>query len=83
MKKIFKMKANHLLKFNNIKFYSIERNISKEATIISEGLKRIYNTKIKHFEEISQFDKIYPYSSSFSFDSKPKILLLGNYSSGK
>ena len=51
--------------------------------VISE-LKRIYNTKIMPMERLYQFDVFYqPFLTDAEFDSKPQVMLIGQYSVGK
>lgn len=51
---------------------------------VVDGLKKIYDSKIKPLEELYQFDMFHsPTLNASDFDAKPMVLLLGQYSTGK
>jgi len=51
---------------------------------VVDGLKKIYETKIKPLEEMYQFHEFHsPLLRDSDFDAKPTVLLLGQYSTGK
>jgi len=51
---------------------------------VIEELKRIYKTKILPLEKLYKFDAFFsPYMSDAEFDSKPQVMLIGQYSVGK
>lgn len=51
---------------------------------VIEELKRIYKTKIMPLEQLYKFDIFYsPFMSDAEFDSKPQVMLVGQYSVGK
>ena len=51
---------------------------------VLEELKRIYKTKILPLEKLYMFDMFFsPYMSDAEFDSKPQVMLIGQYSVGK
>lgn len=51
---------------------------------VIEELKRIYKTKILPLETQYRYDIFYsPYMTDAEFDSKPQVMLLGQYSVGK
>lgn len=51
---------------------------------VIEELKRIYKTKILPLEKLYQFDMFFsPFMSDAEFDSKPQVMLIGQYSVGK
>lgn len=51
---------------------------------VIEELKRLYKTKILPLEQMYRFDIFHsPYISDAEFDSKPQVMLLGQYSVGK
>lgn len=51
--------------------------------VITE-LKRIYNTKILPLEQLYMFDSFFqPFLTDAEFDSKPQVMLIGQYSVGK
>mgnify|MGYP000094008147 CR=1 FL=1 len=51
---------------------------------VVEGLKRLYNTKIKPLEQLYDFNTFHsPSLASSDFDAAPIVLLLGQYSVGK
>eukprot|EP00953_Heterococcus_sp_UTEX-ZZ885_P041382 21115-Heterococcus_DN1.PRE.1 len=56
-----------------------------EATkTVIEGLKRLYHTKLKPLEELYMFDFFHsPLLTDSEFDSKPQVLMIGQYSTGK
>ena len=50
---------------------------------VVDGLKKIYESKIKPLEELYQFDMFHsPLLNASDFDAKPMVLLLGQYSTG-
>lgn len=51
---------------------------------VTEGLKKIYKTKLLPLEEYYQFHDFHsPKLDDADFDAKPMILLVGQYSTGK
>lgn len=51
---------------------------------VIEELKRIYKSKILPLERMYQFDVFHvPFMSDAEFDSKPQVMLIGQYSVGK
>jgi len=51
---------------------------------IANGLKNIYKENIKPIEELYKFDYFFsPFMEDVDFESKPMVLLLGQYSVGK
>lgn len=51
---------------------------------VIEELKRLYKTKILPLEQLYRFDLFHsPFMSDAEFDSKPQVMLLGQYSVGK
>ena len=51
---------------------------------VADGLKNLYNAKIKPVEMAYRFGEFYsPYLLDADFDAKPMVLLLGQYSVGK
>lgn len=56
----------------------------KLCTSIIDGLKQIYNTKVKPLEEAFKFGHFFsPLLNDSDFEAKPSVLLLGQYSTGK
>lgn len=57
---------------------------TKDATSITDGLRRIYFNKIRPLEEAYKFGHFFsPLLSEGDFEAKPSVLLLGQYSTGK
>jgi EH domain-containing protein 1 len=57
---------------------------TKDVTSITDGLKKIYFTKIRPLEEAYKFGHVFsPLLSEGDFEAKPSVLLLGQYSTGK
>ena len=51
---------------------------------VIEELKRIYKSKIMPLEKLYQFDLFHsPIMTDAEFDSKPQVMLIGQYSVGK
>lgn len=51
---------------------------------VIEELKRVYKSKILPLETMYRYDLFYsPYMTDAEFDSKPQVMLLGQYSVGK
>lgn len=51
---------------------------------VIEELKRIYNRKILPLEQLYMFDSFFqPFLTDAEFDSKPQVMLIGQYSVGK
>ena len=51
---------------------------------VIEELKRLYKTKIMPLEQLYRFDLFYsPFMTDAEFDSKPQVMLIGQYSVGK
>lgn len=60
----------------------VERDAATMRVI--EELKRIYKTKIMPLEQLYKFDIFHsPLMSDAEFDSKPQVMLVGQYSVGK
>jgi GTP-binding protein EngB required for normal cell division len=56
----------------------------EQFTSVIDGLKRLYERKIKPIEALYKFDEFYtPFLRDADFEAKPFILLLGQYSVGK
>ncbi|KAL9146706.1 hypothetical protein ABFS82_13G127600 [Erythranthe guttata] len=54
------------------------------VTSVIDGLKRLYNEKLKPLEATYRFnDFVSPFLTSSDFDAKPMVMLLGQYSTGK
>nr|GMD11359.1 EH domain-containing protein 1 [Ipomoea batatas] len=54
------------------------------VTSVIDGLKRLYNAKLKPLEATYRFnDFVSPVLTDSDFDAKPMIMLLGQYSTGK
>uniref|UniRef100_A0A1I8IPY0 EH domain-containing protein 1 n=1 Tax=Macrostomum lignano TaxID=282301 RepID=A0A1I8IPY0_9PLAT len=72
---------------NSAMFSFLHKNDSKEAdtfTTVANGLKRIYKTKLLPLEEVYKFHDFHsPALEDADFHSKPIILLVGQYSTGK
>ena len=50
---------------------------------VIDGLKKIYESKIKPVEAMYQFDEFQsPLLANTDFEAKPQVLLLGQYSTG-
>lgn len=61
---------------------SFERDAATMRVI--EELKRLYKTKILPLEQMYRFDLFHsPYLTDAEFESKPQVMLLGQYSVGK
>ncbi|KAL0363200.1 UNVERIFIED_CONTAM: EH domain-containing protein 1 [Sesamum calycinum] len=62
-----------------------KNNISLTAvTSVIDGLKILYNEKLKPLEATYRFnDFVSPFLTSSDFDAKPMVMLLGQYSTGK
>lgn len=59
-----------------------ERDAATKRVI--DGLKSIYRSTILPLEQMYMFDAFYsPALSDSEFDSKPMVLLVGQYSTGK
>lgn len=57
---------------------------TKDCTSITDGLKRIYFSKIRPLEDVYKFGHFFsPLLSEGDFEAKPSVLLLGQYSTGK
>jgi len=57
---------------------------TKDVLSVVDGLKRIYDKKIKPVEELYRFADFHsPIMRDSDFDAKPMVLLLGQYSTGK
>jgi len=57
---------------------------SKDVTSITDGIKRIYFSKIRALEETYKFGSFFsPLLQEGDFEAKPSVLLLGQYSTGK
>ena len=51
---------------------------------VSQGLKKLYMNKLRNLEEMYKFHDFHsPPLDEADFDSKPMILLVGQYSTGK
>ncbi|KAL3627446.1 EH domain-containing protein 1 [Castilleja foliolosa] len=54
------------------------------VTSVVDGLKILYNEKLKPLEATYRFnDFVSPFLTSSDFDAKPMVMLLGQYSTGK
>ncbi|RAL49545.1 unnamed protein product [Cuscuta campestris] len=54
------------------------------VTSVIDGLKRLYNAKLKPLEATYRFnDFVSPILTESDFDAKPMVMLLGQYSTGK
>ncbi|KAI3456486.1 hypothetical protein Pfo_013149 [Paulownia fortunei] len=65
---------------------SIKKNHTSLTTVTSviDGLKVLYNEKLKPLEATYRFnDFVSPFLTSSDFDAKPMVMLLGQYSTGK
>ena len=63
---------------------SMDANNSQLEQRVIEELKRIYKTKIMPLEQLYKYDIfISPLMSDAEFDSKPQVMLVGQYSVGK
>ncbi|XP_061349970.1 EH domain-containing protein 1-like [Gastrolobium bilobum] len=57
---------------------------SSSVTSVIDGLKKLYNKKLKPLEVAYRFnDFVSPLLTDSDFDAKPMVLLLGQYSTGK
>lgn len=57
---------------------------TKDVASVVDGLKKIYEKKIKPVEELYRFADFHsPLMRESDFDAKPMVLLLGQYSTGK
>ncbi|GFH11216.1 uncharacterized protein HaLaN_06683 [Haematococcus lacustris] len=57
---------------------------AKVCTSIVDGLKQVYNSKVKPLEEAFKFGNFFsPLLNDSDFEAKPSVLLLGQYSTGK
>ncbi|KVI01097.1 Calcium-binding EF-hand [Cynara cardunculus var. scolymus] len=64
-------------------FFSFQTALS-EVTSIVDGLKKLYNDKLKPLEVTYQYnDFVSPLLTNSDFDAKPMVMLLGQYSTGK
>jgi polynucleotide 5'-kinase involved in rRNA processing len=56
----------------------------KDVPSVVDGLKKLYEHKIKPIEELYRFPDFHsPLMRDSDFDAKPMILLIGQYSTGK
>ncbi|KAL0398797.1 UNVERIFIED_CONTAM: EH domain-containing protein 1 [Sesamum radiatum] len=64
---------------------AMQNSISLTAvTSVIDGLKILYNEKLKPLEATYRFnDFVSPFLTSSDFDAKPMVMLLGQYSTGK
>ncbi|XP_057764943.1 EH domain-containing protein 1-like [Salvia miltiorrhiza] len=54
------------------------------VTSVIDGLKMLYNEKLKPLEAMYRFnDFVSPFLTTSDFDAKPMVMLLGQYSTGK
>ncbi|XP_011096033.1 EH domain-containing protein 1 [Sesamum indicum] len=68
--------STHSKKKNNISLTAV--------TSVIDGLKILYNEKLKPLEATYRFnDFVSPFLTSSDFDAKPMVMLLGQYSTGK
>ncbi|KAJ8425689.1 hypothetical protein Cgig2_026211 [Carnegiea gigantea] len=57
---------------------------TSSVTSIVDGLKKLYNQKLKPLESSYHFDTfVSPLLTNSDFDAKPMVMLLGQYSTGK
>ncbi|CAG8771489.1 302_t:CDS:1, partial [Dentiscutata heterogama] len=62
--------------FNNVK--------NDEYKVVTDGLKKIYNQKIKSLETTYNFEGFHsPPLTDSDIEAKPIVLLMGQYSTGK
>jgi len=55
-----------------------------QTTIVTEGLSNLYMKNVRHLEEAFMFPKFHsPLLNPIDFESKPMVLLVGQYSVGK
>ncbi|KAH9798073.1 hypothetical protein KPL71_006076 [Citrus sinensis] len=63
---------------------SVKKTPPSAVTSIIDGLKRLYNEKLKPLEATYRFnDFVSPFLTNSDFDAKPMVMLLGQYSTGK
>ncbi|XP_050367894.1 EH domain-containing protein 1-like [Argentina anserina] len=63
---------------------SVKRLPVNAVTSIVDGLKRLYNEKLKPLESAFRFNDFgNPLLTNSDFDAKPMVMLLGQYSTGK
>ncbi|XP_044496433.1 EH domain-containing protein 1-like [Mangifera indica] len=63
---------------------SAKKAPSTAVTSIIDGLKRLYNEKLKPLEATYRFnDFVSPFLTNSDLDAKPMVMLLGQYSTGK
>ncbi|XP_047308673.1 EH domain-containing protein 2-like [Impatiens glandulifera] len=80
--------TNHQQLPASINSFSSRSNKKQETpmivTSVIDGLKRLYNEKLKPLEIAYQFnDFASPLMTNSDFDAKPMVMLLGQYSTGK
>lgn len=72
------------LRSANCRYFTKWFQGSSEYTSISEGLKKIYDTKLLPLEEKYLFHDFHgPKLNAPDFEAKPIVLLMGQYSTGK
>ncbi|XP_073124847.1 EH domain-containing protein 1-like [Henckelia pumila] len=63
---------------------SSKKESSNSVTSIIDGLKKLYEKKVKPLEVTYRFnDFVSPLLTNSDFDAKPMVMLLGQYSTGK
>lgn len=66
------------------KFINTENPVQEHYDNVIEGLKKIYKSKLLPLEQTYKFHEFHsPALNEADFDSKPMILLVGQYSTGK
>uniref|UniRef100_A0A7S1CI35 Calmodulin n=1 Tax=Bicosoecida sp. CB-2014 TaxID=1486930 RepID=A0A7S1CI35_9STRA len=59
-------------------------DVAAEPVTVIDGLKHIYNSRIKPVEELYRYSEFHsPLLGNSDFEAKPMVLLLGQYSVGK
>nr|XP_027088073.1 EH domain-containing protein 2-like isoform X1 [Coffea arabica] len=78
------LQSNPLVKLSKRK--SAKKSLSSVApvTSVTDGLKRLYNEKLRPLEVTYHFNDFgSPLLTNSDFDAKPMVMLLGQYSTGK
>ena len=59
-------------------------NFATQTALVIDRLKKLYRDKLLPLESLYMFDKFHsPLMSDSEFDSKPQVLMIGQYSTGK
>eukprot|EP01084_Bolivina_argentea_P285436 489488_1 len=62
----------------------MQQNRDEATARVINGLKKLYHTKLKPMEQLYMFDFFHsPLLTDAEFDSKPQVLMIGQYSTGK